>query len=194
MVLYRVMTEKCVPLLLMMILWIILSAPYSITPLQNLQEWISQYYRGFYDLSYSLNLFIKQQKLTPDITQVIACMATNWGMQLVNLFSISDSIFSSIFADIFPFYEKNGIMTKDTWFKTHRQDTEFPEHYLKPLERISKFLWAVVTYISFPIESTILIEVSRYKKSLRKGCWIFMWNFNILVILESYFRLTLPRV
>ena len=38
--------------------------------------------------------------------------------------------------DIFPFYPKDGIMTKDTWFKTHRQDTEFPEHYLKPLTRM----------------------------------------------------------
>ncbi|XP_052795790.1 ribitol 5-phosphate transferase FKRP-like [Mya arenaria] len=38
--------------------------------------------------------------------------------------------------DIFPFYPQNGIMTKDTWFKTHKQDTEFPEHFLKPLTRI----------------------------------------------------------
>lgn len=38
--------------------------------------------------------------------------------------------------DIFPFYPKNGVMTKNTWFKTHRQDTEFPEHFLKPLTRI----------------------------------------------------------
>ncbi|XP_071169079.1 ribitol 5-phosphate transferase FKRP-like [Mytilus edulis] len=35
--------------------------------------------------------------------------------------------------DIFPFYSKKGIMTKNTWFKTHPQDMEFPEHYLKPL-------------------------------------------------------------
>ena len=41
--------------------------------------------------------------------------------------------------DIFPFYSKNGNMTKDTWFKTHRQDTEFPEHYLNPLSKI-KFI------------------------------------------------------
>ena len=27
-------------------------------------------------------------------------------------------------------------MTKNTWFATHRQDTEFPEHFLKPLEMI----------------------------------------------------------
>ncbi|CAH1797514.1 unnamed protein product [Owenia fusiformis] len=42
--------------------------------------------------------------------------------------------------DIFPFYPKDNhempIMTKDTWFKTHRQDTEFPEHYLKPFTNI----------------------------------------------------------
>lgn len=38
--------------------------------------------------------------------------------------------------DIFPFYPKNGVMTKNTWFKTHRQDTEFPELYLKPLTTI----------------------------------------------------------
>ena len=38
--------------------------------------------------------------------------------------------------DIFPFYEKNYMMTKNTWFKSHRQDREFPSHYLKPLREI----------------------------------------------------------
>ena len=38
--------------------------------------------------------------------------------------------------DIFPFYPKNGIMTKNTWIKSHKQDTEFPERYLKPLSSI----------------------------------------------------------
>ena len=38
--------------------------------------------------------------------------------------------------DIFPFYEREGTMTKNTWFKTHRQDREFPARYLKPLERM----------------------------------------------------------
>ena len=38
--------------------------------------------------------------------------------------------------DIFPFYSKNRIMTKDTWFKTHRQDTEFPEYFLRPLTQV----------------------------------------------------------
>ena len=39
--------------------------------------------------------------------------------------------------DIFPFYSRNGTMTKDTWFKSHRQDVEFPESFLQPLEKIS---------------------------------------------------------
>ncbi|KAK3584623.1 hypothetical protein CHS0354_005218 [Potamilus streckersoni] len=38
--------------------------------------------------------------------------------------------------DIFPFYSKNGTMTKNTWFKTHRQDMEFPERFLLPLTKI----------------------------------------------------------
>lgn len=38
--------------------------------------------------------------------------------------------------DIFPFYSRNGTMTKDTWFGTHRQDTEFPERFLQPLTKI----------------------------------------------------------
>jgi len=46
--------------------------------------------------------------------------------------------------DIFPFYEKDGMMTKDTWFDTHRQDMEFPAHYLNPLEEIT-FIGVYVT-------------------------------------------------
>ncbi|KAL3866456.1 hypothetical protein ACJMK2_043752 [Sinanodonta woodiana] len=38
--------------------------------------------------------------------------------------------------DIFPFYSRNGTMTKDTWFRTHRQDMEFPEKFLQPLTKI----------------------------------------------------------
>ena len=38
--------------------------------------------------------------------------------------------------DIFPFFSKNGTMTKNTWIKSHRQDTEFPERFLKPLTKI----------------------------------------------------------
>jgi len=39
--------------------------------------------------------------------------------------------------DIFPFYSRNGTMTKDTWFRSHRQDTEFPENFIQPLGKIS---------------------------------------------------------
>ncbi|RUS79979.1 hypothetical protein EGW08_012244 [Elysia chlorotica] len=39
--------------------------------------------------------------------------------------------------DIFPFYSKNGVMTKDSWFATHRQDVEFSEKFLKPLTKIN---------------------------------------------------------
>ncbi|XP_063225334.1 ribitol 5-phosphate transferase FKRP isoform X3 [Bacillus rossius redtenbacheri] len=35
--------------------------------------------------------------------------------------------------DLFPFYERNGTMTKDSWFPTHKQDREFPAHFLHPL-------------------------------------------------------------
>lgn len=41
-----------------------------------------------------------------------------------------------IHVDIFPFYSKNGTMTKDFWFKDHPQDKEFPESYLNPMESI----------------------------------------------------------
>jgi len=39
--------------------------------------------------------------------------------------------------DIFPFYSRNGTMTKNTWFKSHRQDTEFPESFVRPLGKVS---------------------------------------------------------
>jgi len=38
--------------------------------------------------------------------------------------------------DIFPFYSRNGTMTKNTWFKSHRQDTEFPESFIRPLGKV----------------------------------------------------------
>ncbi|XP_012554552.1 ribitol 5-phosphate transferase FKRP [Hydra vulgaris] len=38
--------------------------------------------------------------------------------------------------DIYPFYERNNVMTKNTWMKNHRQDMEFPSHYVKNLEQL----------------------------------------------------------
>ena len=49
-------------------------------------------------------------------------------------FRVQFSAQNRVHVDIFPFYSRNGTMTKDTWFATHRQDCEFPEHYLTPLE------------------------------------------------------------
>lgn len=51
-------------------------------------------------------------------------------------FRIQYSQYNHLHVDIFPFFEKDGVMTKKTWFETHRQDREFPAHYLKPLETI----------------------------------------------------------
>ncbi|KAF0309641.1 Fukutin-related protein [Amphibalanus amphitrite] len=51
-------------------------------------------------------------------------------------FRVQFSAQNRIHVDIFPFYSRNGTMTKDTWFATHRQDCEFPEHYLTPLETL----------------------------------------------------------
>ncbi|XP_062915992.1 fukutin-related protein [Mobula hypostoma] len=34
--------------------------------------------------------------------------------------------------DLWPFYPREGIMTKNSWMD-HKQDVEFPEHFLKPL-------------------------------------------------------------
>eukprot|EP00795_Rhopilema_esculentum_P010458 gene10458-19168_t len=59
-----------------------------------------------------------------------------------DFYRVQFSVNNHMHVDIFPFYEKNGIMTKDTWFKTHRQDTEFPAKYLQPLERMRKFMSA----------------------------------------------------
>ena len=54
-------------------------------------------------------------------------------------YRVQFSLSNHLHVDIFPFYSKNGIMTKDTWFKNHRQDREFPEHYLQPRTKI-KFI------------------------------------------------------
>lgn len=52
-------------------------------------------------------------------------------------FRVQFSQTNHLHVDIFPFHSVNGTMTKSTWFKTHRQDREFPEAFLQPLEMIS---------------------------------------------------------
>jgi hypothetical protein len=53
-----------------------------------------------------------------------------------DFFRVQYSETNHLHVDIFPFFSRNGTMTKYTWFKTHRQDMEFPESYLKPLDKI----------------------------------------------------------
>lgn len=52
-------------------------------------------------------------------------------------FRVQYSEQNHLHVDIHPFYSRNGTMTKNTWFKTHRQDTEFPEHFLTPLTKLT---------------------------------------------------------
>ncbi|XP_061452761.1 ribitol 5-phosphate transferase FKRP isoform X2 [Rhineura floridana] len=49
-----------------------------------------------------------------------------------DFYRVQYSEHNHLHVDLWPFYPKNGLMTKDTWMD-HRQDTEFPEHFLKPL-------------------------------------------------------------
>jgi len=51
-----------------------------------------------------------------------------------DFFRVQYSQSNHMHVDLFPFYERGGIMTKDTWFESHKQDTEFPASYLNPLE------------------------------------------------------------
>eukprot|EP00052_Salpingoeca_macrocollata_P015717 m.125503 g.125503 ORF g.125503 m.125503 type:complete len:529 (+) comp19784_c0_seq3:67-1653(+) len=52
-------------------------------------------------------------------------------------YRVQFSRFNHMHVDIFPFYEKDGTMTKDTWFASHRQDMPFPAAFISPLEKIN---------------------------------------------------------
>jgi hypothetical protein len=50
-----------------------------------------------------------------------------------DFFRVQFSRSNHLHVDIFPFYvNEEGMMTKDFWFQTHRQDIEFPERFLHP--------------------------------------------------------------
>ncbi|KAK2831030.1 hypothetical protein Q7C36_016116 [Tachysurus vachellii] len=49
-----------------------------------------------------------------------------------DFYRIQYSETNHLHVDLWPFYSRNGVMTKDTW-TGHRQDVEFPEHFLQPL-------------------------------------------------------------
>ena len=54
-----------------------------------------------------------------------------------NFFRVQFSQTNHLHVDIFPFYSKDGVMTKDTWIAGHPQDREFPETFLQPLEKMN---------------------------------------------------------
>ncbi|KAK1785756.1 hypothetical protein P4O66_003135 [Electrophorus voltai] len=49
-----------------------------------------------------------------------------------DFYRIQYSEANHLHVDLWPFYPRNGVMTKDTWTE-HKQDVEFPEHFLRPL-------------------------------------------------------------
>ncbi|XP_012888031.1 PREDICTED: fukutin-related protein [Dipodomys ordii] len=49
-----------------------------------------------------------------------------------DFFRVQYSESNHLHVDLWPFYPRHGVMTKDTWLD-HRQDVEFPEHFLQPL-------------------------------------------------------------
>ncbi|GAA6089601.1 fukutin-related protein [Tachysurus ichikawai] len=49
-----------------------------------------------------------------------------------DFYRIQYSETNHLHVDLWPFYSRNGVMTKDTW-TGHKQDVEFPEHFLQPL-------------------------------------------------------------
>lgn len=49
-----------------------------------------------------------------------------------DFYRIQYSEANHLHVDLWPFYSRNGVMTKDTW-TDHKQDVEFPEHFLQPL-------------------------------------------------------------
>nr|CAD7197772.1 unnamed protein product [Timema douglasi] len=53
-----------------------------------------------------------------------------------DFYRVQFSQVNRLHVDLFPFYKKNSTMTKDTWFITHKQDKEFPEHFLRPISSI----------------------------------------------------------
>ncbi|XP_015706673.1 fukutin-related protein, partial [Coturnix japonica] len=48
-----------------------------------------------------------------------------------DFFRVHYSRINRLHVDLWPFYPKNGVMTKETWLG-HPQDVEFPEHFLLP--------------------------------------------------------------
>lgn len=52
-----------------------------------------------------------------------------------NFYRVHYSKTNRIHVNLFPFYSKNGTMTKDSWFTSHKR-MEFPENFLHPMSSI----------------------------------------------------------
>ncbi|XP_057656196.1 ribitol 5-phosphate transferase FKRP isoform X1 [Diorhabda carinulata] len=52
-----------------------------------------------------------------------------------NFYRVHFSKTNRIFVNLFPFYSKNGTMSKDSWYTSHK-NMEFPEHFLHPMSSI----------------------------------------------------------
>lgn len=50
-------------------------------------------------------------------------------------FRVHFSKINRLYVNIFPFFSKNGTMTKDTWF-TNQKNVEFPDNFLHPMSSI----------------------------------------------------------
>lgn len=81
-----------------------------------------------------------------------------------DFFRVQFSNTNHLHVDLFPFYSRDGIMTKDTWFMNHKQDAEFPEHYLMPFITI-KFIGI---YVSAPNNIRDFLELKFGKKVIEK--------------------------
>lgn len=84
-----------------------------------------------------LEFLVKAEELSHTGSKFVDNLGFVWEKSTEGeFFRVQFSQFNHMHVDIFPFYERNGVMTKDTWFKTHRQDTEFSSRFLKPLTKI----------------------------------------------------------
>lgn len=52
-----------------------------------------------------------------------------------NFYRVNYSKTNKIYVNLFPFYSRNGTMTKDSWFTSHK-NMEFPENFLHPMSSI----------------------------------------------------------
>lgn len=52
-----------------------------------------------------------------------------------NFYRVHFSKINRIYVNLFPFYSKNGTMTRDSWFTSHK-NMEFPDRFLHPMSSI----------------------------------------------------------